>query len=160
MSHSIDDRLKITNELFCVDKVTGKWKLQLKTFERQQSGGWVHLGESLPEIKLTLQVHSHYLERLDDLSPRDILSTATSSRVLAGLSKKAIARLGTPVDVMTNKWLPPQDQRLVRMVDESNEARQFNPLKTLATILRDRGAGCPKYTTDEQAPVVPSPLAR
>lgn len=127
-----------------------KWKLQLKTFERQP-GGWVHFGDGgLPACTMQLTIDQDSLQRTDTLTPQDILSTSTASRVLAGLTKKAVARLGTPIGVMTDRWLIPIDHPLTKN-HETREAREFNPLKSLAALIKERGSkNCPKVDLPEE----------
>lgn len=115
-----------------------KWKLKLKTFERQP-GGWVNFGDGgLPPCTMQLEINQDSLQRTDTLTPQEILSTSTASRILAGLTKKAVARLGTPLGVMTDRWLIPIDQRLMKS-PETHEAREFNPLTRLAELIKERG---------------------
>ncbi|KAF4133507.1 hypothetical protein GN958_ATG17312, partial [Phytophthora infestans] len=66
--------------------------------------------------------------------PAQILSNSPACRVLAGLTKKIANKLGAPVDVMTEKWLPARGVRLAPT--EGVKIKRFNPFFCLADALR------------------------
>eukprot|EP00644_Phytophthora_capsici_P009305 jgi/Phyca11/107480/e_gw1.13.719.1 len=60
--------------------------------------------------------------------PAQILSNSPACRILAGLTKKIANKLGAPVDVMTEKWLPVRGIRLAVSENPSGvKVKQFNP---------------------------------
>ncbi|POM73649.1 Hypothetical protein PHPALM_9487 [Phytophthora palmivora] len=60
--------------------------------------------------------------------PGQILSNSPACRILAGLTKKIANKLGAPIDVMTEKWLPARGVRLTLAEDTSDVlAKKFNP---------------------------------
>ncbi|ETI34739.1 hypothetical protein L917_18001 [Phytophthora nicotianae] len=69
--------------------------------------------------------------------PAQILSNSPACRILAGLTKKIANKLGAPVDVMTEKWLPARGVRLALTEDAGGvKVKQFNPFYCLADTLR------------------------
>lgn len=129
------------------DPASGKWKLQLQTFERNDET-WVSINPSpfqelghnteeklsLPAIELKFQVSPSGLIRLDELQPKSIISGSTASRVLAGLSKKAVLKLGEPGTVMTDQWLLPTGAEIFREPSLEHLATSFDPLLCLAEV--------------------------
>lgn len=69
------------------------------------------------------------LESTGDVTPSQILSNSSACRILAGLTKKIGNKLGAPIDVMTEKWLPARGVRLagVDAKAASVQLRPFNP---------------------------------
>uniref|UniRef100_K3WHL3 Uncharacterized protein n=1 Tax=Globisporangium ultimum (strain ATCC 200006 / CBS 805.95 / DAOM BR144) TaxID=431595 RepID=K3WHL3_GLOUD len=119
----------------------GTWKLCLKTLMRHGSE-WAAVGETergVPPIVLVLVCSSSnliskdrgageaYLESMGAVVASQILSNSPACRVLAGLTKKIANKLGAPIDVMTDKWLPARHVQLALVPDERQRARTFNP---------------------------------
>ncbi|KAG7396419.1 hypothetical protein PHYBOEH_002287 [Phytophthora boehmeriae] len=70
------------------------------------------------------------LESTGSALPAEILSNSPACRILAGLTKKIANKLGAPVDVMTEKWLPVRGVRLaLSKTTRSDEIKlkKFNP---------------------------------
>ncbi|KAF4030395.1 hypothetical protein GN244_ATG17815 [Phytophthora infestans] len=84
------------------------WKLCLRTLTRHGSD-WANVG----------------LKSTGAALPAQILSNSPACRVLAGLTKKIANKLGAPMDVMTEKWLPARGVRLAPT--EGVKIKRFNP---------------------------------
>ncbi|DBA04804.1 TPA: hypothetical protein N0F65_004441 [Lagenidium giganteum] len=123
------------------DAEQGCWKLALKTLTRHGSD-WASVGETergIPPITLVFQCSADglALESTGAVTPAQLLSNSPSCRVLAGLTKKVANKLGAPIDVMTDKWLPQRSVRLVRSTAaEGNHVKAFNPFFCLAQALQ------------------------
>lgn len=84
------------------------------------------------------------LESTGAALPAQILSNSPACRILAGLTKKIANKLGAPVDVMTEKWLPARGVRLALAEDANGvKVKQFNPFYwyVLELALRCSGSG-------------------
>ncbi|GLD93348.1 hypothetical protein PINS_up001940 [Pythium insidiosum] len=138
------------------DPETQSWKLCLRTLTRHGSD-WAPVGESergVPPIVIVLTCEgSGVLESTGTVLPSHLLSNSPACRVLAGLTKKVANKLGGPLDVMTEKWLPSKGLRVGRSErpEDKELVRPFNPLFCLAAALRARKIQQPK-------PAVASPL--
>ncbi|CAK4727937.1 hypothetical protein LEN26_005900 [Aphanomyces euteiches] len=121
------------------DAATNTWKQTLRTLTRHGED-WVTCGEhdrGLPPIRMVFHVlDNNVLESIGGVFPHEIVSNAIPSRILSGLTKKAGTKLGTPIDVMTDKWLPCAKLCLGRVLDR--DVKPFNPLICLAEALRKR----------------------
>ncbi|RHY74699.1 hypothetical protein DYB34_013769, partial [Aphanomyces astaci] len=111
---------------------TNGWKQTLRTLTRN-GDDWVVCGENdrgLPPVRMVFNVlDNHVIESIGAQFPRDIISNAIPSRVLAGLTKKAGTKLGAPIDVMTDKWLPCRKLCLLPVSSRPDiVVKTFNPL--------------------------------
>ncbi|CEG42872.1 uncharacterized protein PHALS_13109 [Plasmopara halstedii] len=116
------------------------WKLCLKTFTRHNSD-WANIGLSergIPPIVMIFECIDGCLESTGAALPTQILSNSPACRILVGLTKKIANKLGTPVDVMTDKWLPARGLRLALVKDgkEVKSFKKFNPFFCLTDALR------------------------
>jgi hypothetical protein len=68
------------------------------------------------------------LESTGAVMASQILKNSPACRVLAGLTKKVASKLGTPIDIMTDKWLPGRNIRLSAIQDHSSKVKNFNPI--------------------------------
>ncbi|KAK1947646.1 hypothetical protein P3T76_001656 [Phytophthora citrophthora] len=106
------------------------WKLCLKTLTRHGSD-WANVGlteRGVPPIVMVFQCSNGCLESTGAALPAQILSNSPACRILAGLTKKIANKLGAPVDVMTEKWLPARGVRLAFSENSSAvRVKQFNP---------------------------------
>ncbi|GMF36576.1 unnamed protein product [Phytophthora fragariaefolia] len=106
------------------------WKLCLKTLTRHGSD-WANVGlteRGIPPIVMVFQCATGCLESAGAALPAQILSNSPACRILAGLTKKIANKLGAPVDVMTEKWLPARGVRLTLTEDTGGvKVKQFNP---------------------------------
>ncbi|KAL3657356.1 hypothetical protein V7S43_017675 [Phytophthora oleae] len=106
------------------------WKLCLKTLTRHGSD-WANVGlteRGVPPIVMIFQCVNGCLESTGAALPAQILSNSPACRILAGLTKKIANKLGAPVDVMTEKWLPARGMRLAFSENTSGvKVKQFNP---------------------------------
>lgn len=68
------------------------------------------------------------LESTGSAVAAQVLTNSPACRVLAGLTKKIANKLGAPVDVMTDKWLPPRGALMAPVKDDQKLIRSFNPL--------------------------------
>lgn len=121
--------LGVTLVLYLADSEAQAWKVCLKTLTRNGSD-WASVGlteRGLPPIVMAFQCVDGGLESTGAVVPSQILSTSPACRILAGLTKKVANKLGAPIDVMTEKWLPARGVRLVRMDVTSGHVRPFNP---------------------------------
>ncbi|RHY94210.1 hypothetical protein DYB37_004868 [Aphanomyces astaci] len=114
------------------DPTTNGWKQTLRTLTRN-GDDWVVCGENdrgLPPVRMVFNVlDNHVIESIGAQFPRDIISNAIPSRVLAGLTKKAGTKLGAPIDVMTDKWLPCRKLCLLPVSSRPDiVVKTFNPL--------------------------------
>ncbi|TYZ63077.1 hypothetical protein PybrP1_011765 [[Pythium] brassicae (nom. inval.)] len=114
------------------DAETGAWKLCLKTLTRHGTD-WTRVGETergVPPIDVVLTcVGSGGLESTGVAIVSQVLSNSPACRVLAGLTKKVANKLGAPIDVMTDRWLPARHMVLARApLSEQHGVRAFNPL--------------------------------
>lgn len=127
-----------------VDAVTDTWKLCLKTLTRHGSD-WAVVGETergVPPIVIVLScgaagdgTNSATLESTGSAQAAQVLSNSPACRVLAGLTKKIANKLGAPIDVMTDRWLPARHVVLVRLPDEQQSVRAFNPFFWYALVM-------------------------
>ncbi|ETP04590.1 hypothetical protein F441_18661 [Phytophthora nicotianae CJ01A1] len=121
------------------DTETQTWKLCLRTLTRHGSD-WANVGlteRGVPPIVMTFQCLTGCLESTGAALPAQILSNSPACRILAGLTKKIANKLGAPVDVMTEKWLPARGVRLALTEDAGGvKVKQFNPFYCLADTLR------------------------
>ncbi|RLN63183.1 hypothetical protein BBJ28_00009734 [Nothophytophthora sp. Chile5] len=106
------------------------WKLCLKTLTRHDSD-WANVGvteRGIPPVVMVFHCVDGHLESTGAVQPAQVLSNSPACRILAGLTKKIANKLGAPVDVMTEKWLPARGVRLA-MAESGNEtvAKRFNP---------------------------------
>lgn len=118
------------------DAENGAWKLCLKTLTRHGSD-WTVVGETergVPPIVMVLHCSSSseggggtFLESTGAALVSQILSNSPACRVLAGLTKKIANKLGAPIDVMTDKWLPARHVKLELVPSERTSVRDFNP---------------------------------
>ncbi|KAG1691296.1 hypothetical protein DVH05_027159 [Phytophthora capsici] len=117
------------------------WKLCLKTLTRHGSD-WANVGlteRGVPPIVMVFQCTNGFLESTGAALPAQILSNSPACRILAGLTKKIANKLGAPVDVMTEKWLPVRGIRLAVSENPSGvKVKQFNPFYCLAEALRSK----------------------
>ncbi|KAG6615877.1 uncharacterized protein IUM83_12039 [Phytophthora cinnamomi] len=116
------------------------WKLCLRTLTRHGSD-WANVGlteRGVPPIVIVFQCINGCLESTGAAVPAQILSNSPACRILAGLTKKIANKLGAPVDVMTEKWLPARGVRLALAEDAPSgvKVKQFNPFYCLADALR------------------------
>ncbi|KAG7385614.1 hypothetical protein PHYPSEUDO_001266 [Phytophthora pseudosyringae] len=115
------------------------WKLCLRTLTRHGSD-WASVGlteRGVPPIVMVFQCVDGRLESTGAALPAQILSNSPACRILAGLTKKIANKLGAPVDVMTEKWLPARGVRLTSSADTGGvNVKQFNPFYCLADALR------------------------
>jgi hypothetical protein len=102
----------------------------LRTLTRHGSD-WANVGlteRGIPPIVLVFQCVNGGLESTGAALPAQILSNSPACRVLAGLTKKIANKLGAPVDVMTEKWLPARGAHLAVAEEASGElVKKFNP---------------------------------
>lgn len=126
--------LRLHTHLLCehLDAETSAWKLCLKTLTRHGTD-WVRVGETergVPLITVVLAcVGSNGLESTGAALAAQVLSNSPACRVLAGLTKKVANKLGAPIDVMTDRWLPAHHVVLARApLSEQRGVRAFNPL--------------------------------
>lgn len=68
------------------------------------------------------------LESTGSAVASQVLTNSPACRVLAGLTKKIANKLGAPVDVMTDKWLPPRGAVMALVDDDQKLIQGFNPL--------------------------------
>ena len=125
-----------------LDKSTEKYKLQLSTFERNGQA-WVYFGKEknqLPPTTLDFVVNSNTLCRVqgDNTQVGDIITLSPACRILAGLTKRAMAKLGVPITILTPHWLIGSDAPLVRNEKTDANIEEFNPLKCFAQLLRNQ----------------------
>ncbi|KDO30904.1 hypothetical protein SPRG_04807 [Saprolegnia parasitica CBS 223.65] len=123
------------------DATTGVWRQTLRTLTRNGED-YVVCGQNdrgLPPIRLVFTVlDGNILESNGLAFPHDIVSNSISSRILSGLTKKAANKLGTPLDVMTDRWLPCR-KLCLKQLPYNGVVTPFNPLVALAEILHTRG---------------------
>ncbi|EQC34897.1 hypothetical protein SDRG_07696 [Saprolegnia diclina VS20] len=123
------------------DATTGVWRQTLRTLTRNGED-YVVCGQNdrgLPPIRLVFTVlDGNVLESNGLAFPHDIVSNSISSRILSGLTKKAANKLGTPLDVMTDRWLPCR-KLCLKQLPPNGIVKPFNPLLALAEILHKRG---------------------
>ncbi|OQR96779.1 hypothetical protein ACHHYP_13642 [Achlya hypogyna] len=138
------------------DPTTGVWRQTLRTLTRNGEDFVVcgHNDRGLPPIRLVFAVmDGNVLESAGLAFPHDIVSNSISSRILSGLTKKAANKLGTPLDVMTDRWLPCR-KLCLKQLPSATISHAFNPLlaylhlpqplhplspRRLADTLRKRG---------------------
>lgn len=140
------------------DASTQAWKLTLHTLTRHGSD-WAPVGESergIPSINIVLSCHEDgVLESMGAALPAQVLNSSPACRVLAGLTKKVANKLGSPLDVMTEKWLPSKHLRLLPVASEEHLVRTFNPFSFLAQALRDSKANQdPEVHADSTSPII------
>ncbi|TMW55900.1 hypothetical protein Poli38472_008548 [Pythium oligandrum] len=105
------------------------WKLSLRTLTRHDSD-WAPVGESergIPPIVIVFECSDGLLTSTGAVACAQVLTNSPSCRVLAGLTKKIANKLGGPLDVMTEKWLPPRGVQLRVSVDGQLAVKLFNP---------------------------------
>lgn len=106
------------------------WKLCLKTLTRHGSD-WAPVGETergVPPIVVVLACTNAGLESTGAALASHVLSNSPACRVLAGLTKKIANKLGAPIDVMTDRWLPARNVVLTRApAAKQLGVRAFNP---------------------------------
>ncbi|ETW03833.1 hypothetical protein H310_05190 [Aphanomyces invadans] len=128
------------------DPATNAWKQTLRTLTRN-GDDWVVCGENdrgLPPMRMVFNVlDNHVMESIGAQLPHDIVSHGIPSRVLAGLTKKAGMKLGAPIDVMTDKWLPCRKLCLQPVSRPDIVVKPFNPLLCLADALKKRRKAAP-----------------
>ncbi|GMF10677.1 unnamed protein product [Phytophthora lilii] len=116
--------------LTSVDTENQTWKLCLRTLTRHGSD-WANVGQTergIPPIVMVFQCVNGCLESTGAALPAQILSNLPACRILAGLTKKIANKLGAPVDVMTEKWLPVRGVRLAVAEDTNGvKVKNFNP---------------------------------
>ncbi|KAE8882267.1 hypothetical protein PF005_g14854 [Phytophthora fragariae] len=121
------------------DAENQSWKLSLRTLTRHGSD-WANVGlteRGIPPVVMVFQCVNGCLESTGAALPAQILSNSPACRILAGLTKKIANKLGAPVDVMTEKWLPARGVRLAMAEDTTGvKVKQFNPFYCLADALR------------------------
>lgn len=121
--------------LFRIDKENKSWNITLKSLTRNGSD-WVSTAEVEKEncvpafIFSFLYKENGSLHSFGSASPHQFLSNSSSCRVLAGLTKRLGNKLGSPLDVMTDQWLPKKSVVLIptRRIGGS-PAREFNPYR-------------------------------
>lgn len=85
----------------------------------------------LPKCDLTFSVDGTALVRVDNFRVYELIKDNSAGRALAGLSKKASAKLGTPLEVLTDMWFPMRHQYIQRT---SAPSKKFNPIIWYTTI--------------------------
>ncbi|RLN96231.1 hypothetical protein BBJ28_00009120, partial [Nothophytophthora sp. Chile5] len=139
------------------------WKLCLKTLTRHDSD-WANVGvteRGIPPVVMVFHCVDGHLESTGAVQPAQILSNSPACRILAGLTKKIANKLGAPVDVMTEKWLPARGVRLT-MAESGSEAtvKRFNPFYCVARSPLDlRVASTSALSVSSDKPPSPSPWA-
>jgi hypothetical protein len=112
------------------DAENQRWKMTLRTLTRHGSD-WAPVGESergIPPINLVFScADSDLLESTGTVTVPHVLTNSPACRVLAGLTKKVANKLGGPLDVMTEKWLPSKHLRLAACPEEAPRVKSFNP---------------------------------
>ncbi|KAJ0400968.1 hypothetical protein P43SY_008771 [Pythium insidiosum] len=130
------------------DAESDSWKLCLRTLTRHGSD-WAPVGESergVPPIVMVFTCQeSGVLESTGAVLPSQLLSNSPACRVLAGLTKKVANKLGGPIDVMTEKWLPPRNLRLhvSDKPEDKEHVRPFNPFYCAMATPTNAGAVSP-----------------
>lgn len=129
-----------------VDVATDTWKLCLKTLTRHGSD-WTVVGETergVPPIVIVLSCTGAgaSLESTGAAQAAKVLSNSPACRVLAGLTKKIANKLGAPIDVMTDRWLPAPHVVLVRAPENEESVRKFNPFFWCGWLVTDILCGC------------------
>lgn len=120
----------------------------LPNYERQTSleplarhdTDWENVGSSeqgFSSIVMVFQCLSGCLENIGAVMPLQILPNSPACRILAGFSKEIADELGTPVDVMTEQWLPSSGLRLFLARNAKEvKVKKFNPFFCLTVALR------------------------
>ncbi|OQS05465.1 hypothetical protein THRCLA_02413 [Thraustotheca clavata] len=111
------------------DPVTGAWRQTLRTLTRNGEDYVVcgHNDRGLPPIRMVFSVlEGNVLESTGLTFPHDIISNSISSRILSGLTKKAANKLGSPLDVMTDRWLPCR-KLCLKQLSPPSDVKPFNP---------------------------------
>ncbi|KAF0694005.1 Aste57867_15086 [Aphanomyces stellatus] len=113
------------------DAASNVWKQTLRTLTRN-GDDWVVCGENdrgLPPLRMVFNVlDDNVIESIGALLPHEIITNAIPSRILSGLTKKAGTKLGSPIDVMTDKWLPCRKLCLQPVQNSDIHVKSFNPV--------------------------------